>query len=88
MSICPEQGGPLMAVEAHLCHFHGEKPGLWERNAAQEFDYGYALTCHKAQGSEWSSVIVYNERLGSKSDQWKWLYTAVTRASERVHLVT
>lgn len=88
MSITPEEGGTQIAVNAHLCHFHGTKPGLWERKSAQEFDYGYALTCHKAQGSEWSSVIVYNERLGTRDDQWKWLYTAVTRASERVHLVT
>lgn len=88
LSLVPEQGGSSIAVEAHLCHFHGKKPGLWERNSAQEFDYGYALTCHKAQGSEWSSVVVYNERLGSRDDQWKWLYTAVTRASEKVHLVT
>tara|TARA_R110000772_G_scaffold118018_1_gene223630 strand:+ start:159 stop:1340 length:1182 start_codon:yes stop_codon:yes gene_type:complete len=88
LSIAPEQGGSSIAVEAHLCHFLGEKPGMWEKRSAQEFDYGYALTCHKAQGSEWSSVVVYNERLGPSSDQWKWLYTAVTRAAERVHLVT
>ena len=88
MSITPEEGGPQIAVEAHLCHFHGKKPGMWERRSAQEFDYGYALTCHKAQGSQWDSVVVYNERLGSRSDQWKWLYTAVTRAAERVHLIT
>lgn len=87
MSIVPEEGGSQLAVEAHLCHFHGVKPGVWERRSAQEFDYGYALTVHKAQGSQWDSVIVYFEKMGSLDDQFKWLYTVVTRAAERVHLV-
>lgn len=38
-------------------------------------DYGYALTCHKAQGSEWDRVTVYAQTL-----EPRWLYTAVTRA--------
>ncbi len=48
------------------------------------FDFGYALTCHKAQGSQWESVLVMNESRVFRKDAQAWLYTAISRASERV----
>lgn len=47
---------------------------------------GYALTCHKAQGSEWDEVLVYLEsRISLKEEEgMRWLYTAVTRARKKV----
>jgi exodeoxyribonuclease-5 len=53
-----------------------------------QMDFGYAITVHKSQGSEWSNVIVLNESGAFRDHRWKWLYTAITRASERVTLVT
>ena len=54
---------------------------------SQQFDFGYVLTCHKSQGSQWPDVLVYNES-GTFRDEWKrWLYTAITRASEKVTVV-
>ncbi|WP_138469857.1 ATP-dependent RecD-like DNA helicase [Poseidonocella sp. HB161398] len=55
---------------------------------SQQFDYGYAMTCHKAQGSQWQHVIVYDESETFRDDAERWLYTAVTRAQERLTLVT
>lgn len=52
--------------------------------------YGYALTCHKAQGGEWNDVFLYldNKIHGiKKPGVYQWLYTAVTRAKENLHLV-
>jgi len=49
-----------------------------------QFDYGYAITAHKAQGSEWGSVLVYDESRMFRQDADRWLYTAITRASEYV----
>jgi exodeoxyribonuclease-5 len=49
--------------------------------------YAYALTCHKAQGSEWKSVAVFDEGPCFREQRWCWLYTAITRASERVTVV-
>jgi exodeoxyribonuclease-5 len=46
-------------------------------------DYGYALTAHKAQGSEWDDVLVLEE-LSSKWDSRRWRYTVATRAKERL----
>jgi exodeoxyribonuclease-5 len=53
----------------------------------QQFDYGYALTCHKAQGSQWRHVLAYDESEIFGQDARRWLYTAITRASERLTLV-
>ncbi|HUC19981.1 MAG TPA: AAA family ATPase [Candidatus Polarisedimenticolaceae bacterium] len=53
------------------------------------FDFGYALTVHKAQGSSADTVLVFEERNKHMSDDdWRrWLYTAVTRAERRLIIV-
>lgn len=56
-----------------------------ERGAKQT--YAYAITCHKAQGSEFPSVLVYNDGFMFKEDAVKWTYTAVTRASSHLTLL-
>lgn len=53
-----------------------------------QFDFGYALTTHKAQGSQWADVIVYDESGVFREDWRRWLYTAITRASDRITVVT
>lgn len=56
--------------------------------AGDLFDFGYALTVHKAQGSQAKRVILFEERFAKMSDdQWKrWLYTAITRAEEELFI--
>lgn len=49
-----------------------------------EFDYAYAVTCHKAQGSQWENVLVLDESYCFKGMSEKWLYTAITRAADRL----
>lgn len=53
------------------------------------FDYGYALTGHKAQGSSFKHVIVYHDkpRLVDAEGWQRWLYSSVTRASEHLYLL-
>ncbi|MBU2592484.1 MAG: ATP-dependent RecD-like DNA helicase [Patescibacteria group bacterium] len=53
------------------------------------FDFGYALTVHKAQGSEAKRVILFEERFGRMTDSdWRrWLYTGVTRAQEQLFII-
>jgi len=58
-----------------------------ELRGTQQFDFGYALTVHKSQGSQWDDVIVYDESGIARDEWWRWLYTAVTRAAEKVTLV-
>ena len=54
----------------------------------RQITYGYALTCHSAQGSEWDKVLVLEESFPfDKNEHRRWLYTAATRASQRLVLV-
>lgn len=47
------------------------------------FDFGYAMTVHKAQGSEWSNVVLIDEYF-RRQERTSWLYTAITRAMEKI----
>lgn len=54
----------------------------------REFTFGYAITCHKSQGSEWDKVLVIEERFPfDRQEHSRWLYTACTRAAEKLVLV-
>lgn len=78
-----------IAVTSHTFYFLEEecKMSWWQRKEAEEFDYGYALTCHKSQGSEWDKVLVFDESSAFGANKWKHLYTAVTRAAKELILV-
>ncbi|MBZ9602798.1 ATP-dependent DNA helicase [Phyllobacterium chamaecytisi] len=52
-----------------------------------DFDYGYALTTHKAQGSQWDEVVLFDESYAFRDTRERWLYTAITRAAERLTVV-
>jgi ATP-dependent exoDNAse (exonuclease V) alpha subunit len=49
--------------------------------------FGYAITCHKAQGSQWETVLLFNKSFCFRQHQARWLYTAITRAAERITVV-
>ncbi|MBR3432467.1 MAG: AAA family ATPase [Bacteroidaceae bacterium] len=50
--------------------------------------YGYAITCHKAQGGEWDTVFVdYSGRIGLSDDALRWCYTATTRAKKTLYTI-
>ena len=54
----------------------------------KEFTYGYAITAHKAQGSEWDKVLVFEEAFPfNKEEHLRWLYTACTRSASRLVLI-
>ena len=58
--------------------------------SALQVKYGYAVTCHKAQGGQWRRVFLdqgYVTPEMATPDYYRWLYTAFTRASERLYLV-
>jgi exodeoxyribonuclease-5 len=69
-------------------HYHDdaiEEP--WpSRIGLIELDYGYAITVHKSQGSEWDHVILVDDAMNEKDRGFRkrWLYTAVTRAKEKL----
>jgi exodeoxyribonuclease V len=69
--------------------FSGRENELdWEaRKGAEEFTYGYCLTVHKAQGSQWNNVFVRDESYVFREDAARHLYTALTRAAERITIL-
>lgn len=84
-----EPGTAPVDIKVPAPFFNGTEKDLdWrERRRADEFTYGWALTCHKAQGSQWDNVIVFDEGMAFREDAAKWTYTAITRAAEKVTVV-
>ncbi|WP_417198848.1 ATP-dependent DNA helicase [Bizionia sp.] len=56
---------------------------------ALQVKFSYAITCHKSQGGQWSTVFVEQPYLpdGITLDYLRWLYTAITRAKEKLYLI-
>ncbi len=51
------------------------------------FEFAYAVTCHKSQGSEFDFVIVFDESWAFGEEKNRWLYTAITRAKEKLLII-
>ena len=56
---------------------------------ALQVKFSYAITCHKSQGGQWNTVFVEQPYLpnGIDRDYLRWLYTAITRAKEKLYLI-
>ncbi|MAO11499.1 MAG: ATP-dependent endonuclease [Flavobacteriaceae bacterium] len=56
---------------------------------ALQVKFSYAITCHKSQGGQWNTVFVEQPYLpnGIDKDYLRWLYTAITRATEKLYLI-
>ena len=56
---------------------------------ALQVKFSYAITCHKSQGGQWKTVFVEQPYLpnGIAIDYVRWLYTAITRAEEKLYLI-
>lgn len=92
MILRPEDAGRRAAKALVKCHMdvfldRAEEMPWRQRKEYDEFTFGYALTCHKAQGSQWDNVYLFNESGAFREHADRWLYTAVTRAAERITIV-
>ena len=74
---------------AWLHHFMAREDDLanLRRRDHAEVGYAWAVTCHKAQGSAWPNVLLFDEANSFAKDAHRWRYTAITRASKRVEVV-
>lgn len=89
--VCNGEVGRITAVdETRVAYMfpdtgEGERPVCIPRKSewADSFDLGYAITCHKAQGSEWPIVVVIADEAADRVASREWYYTAISRASER-----
>ncbi len=57
------------------------------RKPYDEFDFGYVLTVHKAQGSQWDEVVLFDESFAFPDSRARWLYTGITRAARSLTVV-
>ncbi len=91
MRVTPEEDPAAKAVKVSVLpqFFTGEEEGLpYElRRHCDEFTYGYALTVHKAQGSQWDNVVLFDEAFAFREHRDRWLYTGLTRAAKSVTVV-
>ena len=86
-----EDGGDstLVEVKVNPLFFEGREDELSYRDLERtdQFYFGECITTHKSQGSQWPSVVVFDESKSFREDASKWLYTAVTRAESALTVV-
>ena len=72
-----------------ISHFNNISPTPDIIQNVNYFDFGYALTVHKAQGSQCEKVVLFEERFPKMDDDtWRrWLYTGVTRAVSQLYII-
>jgi exodeoxyribonuclease-5 len=90
-ALSPEEGAALKntLVSINPAFFDGtaDALSLAERRRSDEFNFGYVLTVHKAQGSQWDDVMLFDESFAFRENRARWLYTGITRAAERITVV-
>lgn len=83
-----ESGKPIKVSVRPECFTGGIEDFDWPRRKPyDEFDFGYVLTVHKAQGSQWDDVVLFDESFAFPDTRERWLYTGVTRAAKKLTLV-
>jgi len=90
LSVESEDGSAEIAgIKVWRHHFEGREDELapYMRRECDEFAFGYAITVHKSQGSEWDRVVLFDESSDFRGDAWRHLYTGVTRAARELTVV-
>lgn len=79
---------PAEQISTPIEYFQGRDFELdWRiKKGCDEFCFAYAITVHKSQGSQWSNVMIFDQSKIFKEFSRNWLYTALTRASEKITL--
>lgn len=91
MRVTPEDDPNAKPVKVSVLpnFFDGTEEEIpWElRKHTDEFTFGYALTVHKAQGSQWNDIVLFDESFAFREHRARWLYTGLTRAAETITVV-
>jgi ATP-dependent exoDNAse (exonuclease V) alpha subunit len=91
-TLSPEEadfGKPRTVASINPAYFDGTADALSkaEQRRSDAFDFGYVLTVHKAQGSQWDDVVLFDESFAFRENRDRWLYTGITRAATRLTVV-
>jgi len=91
MRLLPDDDTATHGVKVSVrpeCFTGGIEHVDWQRRKPyDEFDYGYVLTVHKAQGSQWDDVVLFDESFAFPESRERWLYTGITRAAKKLTVV-
>ncbi|HZP75335.1 MAG TPA: ATP-dependent RecD-like DNA helicase [Pseudolabrys sp.] len=91
MRLMPDDETATRGVKVSVrpeCFAGGLEELDWPRRKPyDEFDYGYVLTVHKAQGSQWNDVVLFDESFAFTDSRERWLYTGITRAAKKLTVV-
>lgn len=91
MRLLPDDDSGSRGIKVSVrpeCFTGGIEEIDWPRRKPyDEFDYGYVLTVHKAQGSQWDDVVLFDESFAFQDSRERWLYTGITRAAKRLTVV-
>lgn len=91
MRVLPDDADGEKPVKVSVrpeCFTGGIEDVPWPtRRRYDEFDFGYVLTVHKSQGSQWDDVVLFDESFAFPEHHDRWLYTGITRAARRLTLV-
>jgi len=88
LSIQSVDSDEQMTVDAHPEYFIGEEPAYYEVRKKQCFDFAYAMTVHKSQGSQFDSVCLIDEAGRFPAHQRRaWRYTGITRAAKELTII-
>lgn len=74
----------LDTLKNKISDFIEAKVSAVEEVVINQFEFAYAISCHKSQGSEWDNIVIFDEKSIFRKDADKWLYTAITRARKKL----
>lgn len=91
-TLSPEDEGggkanPIVSINPAFFEGTVDALSMAERRRSDEFDFGFVLTVHKAQGSQWDDVILFDESFAFRENRARWLYTGITRAAHKITIV-
>lgn len=84
------QGNPyIIKTQCSLHHFNDTmtEPAYRDIAGSDSWEYGYALTVHKSQGSQFDSLLLFEESNSFREHRYNHLYTAITRAADKITIM-
>ncbi|MGI3903038.1 MAG: ATP-dependent DNA helicase [Janthinobacterium lividum] len=89
LRVTPEGEGSAVKVRVPMPFFLGTEDTMdWKaKKHADQFGFGYALTVHKSQGSQWDDVVLFDESSYFREHRARHLYTGLTRAAQKITVV-
>lgn len=83
----PGKNTDMIAYRDLVSKEYYNKHNSYDEFMLNRFEYGYAISCHASQGSEFDTVVVIDESYVFKDAKKEWLYTAITRAKKKVIII-